>query len=114
MSPDNLRPSNRGGETTTAHTGFTETQRWEYGLQLLRLRQKKSTLRYSIQFKLISNKLNWDERVLIAVFENGLKDSVKDVICLRDRPATLEEYITMAVRIDNRLYERRQEKRAMK
>ncbi|KAI1292589.1 hypothetical protein F5Y03DRAFT_375428 [Xylaria venustula] len=94
MSSDNLRPSNRGGETTTAHTGFTETQKWKYGLQLLRLRQK-------------NNKLNWDERVFIAVFENGLKDFVKDVICLRDRPATLEEYIIIAVRINNRLYKRR-------
>jgi hypothetical protein len=42
------------------------------------------------------------------------KDNVKDILCMRDRPGTLEEYRAMAIEIDNGLYARRLEKRAQK
>lgn len=47
----------------------------------------------------------------MAVFYRGLKDSVKDVLCMKDRPDTLTEYMAMAIQIDNNLYQRRQERK---
>ena len=44
-------------------------------------------------------------------FYEGLKDEVKDELSKQDRPDEFADYVKMAVRIDNRLYERRQEKR---
>ena len=45
-------------------------------------------------------------------FYDGLKGNVKDVLCVQDRPVTLEEYEKTAIGIDNRLHARRLEKRA--
>jgi hypothetical protein len=46
----------------------------------------------------------------MARFYEGLKDSIKDELFKLDRPGALTEYIEMAVRIDERLYERRMER----
>ena len=47
----------------------------------------------------------------MAQFYEGLKDEVKDELVKEDRPDDFSDYVAMAVRIDNRLYERRMEKR---
>ena len=36
------------------------------------------------------------------LFYDGLKDEVKDVLYEKDRPDTLDEYIAIAIRIDDR------------
>ncbi len=35
------------------------------------------------------------------LFYNGLKEEVKDVFYNRDRPNTLDEYIAIAIKIDD-------------
>jgi hypothetical protein len=45
-------------------------------------------------------------------FYEGLKEEVKDELYKEDRPNTLDEYMAMAVRIDNRQYDRRKQKAA--
>jgi len=48
----------------------------------------------------------------MAAFYQGLKDEVKDKLAKQDQPDEFPNYVAMAVRIDNRLYERRMEKKA--
>ncbi len=45
------------------------------------------------------------------LFYNGLKEEVKDVLYDRDRPDTLDEYIAMAIKIDDRQYSRKQQRK---
>ncbi|AEO60856.1 hypothetical protein MYCTH_2129999 [Thermothelomyces thermophilus ATCC 42464] len=54
-------------------------------------------------------KLN--DEALMQLFYNGLKEKVKDELYKYDRPETLDEYIAQAIRIDDRLYIREQQKR---
>jgi hypothetical protein len=44
-------------------------------------------------------------------FYSGLSDEVKDIICMKDEPNSLEEYMKRAQDIDERLSERKEEKR---
>ena len=79
--------------------------------QLRNLRQRGSATEYAAKYRQITSRLeDWDDEPLMAQFYEGLKDEVKDELVKEDRPAELSEYIAMAVRIDNRLYERRREK----
>ncbi|KAL2125799.1 hypothetical protein VTI74DRAFT_2715 [Chaetomium olivicolor] len=45
------------------------------------------------------------------LFYDGLKEEVKDELYKIDRPDSLDEYIAMAIRIDDRLYQRKQQRR---
>ncbi len=74
------------------------------------LHQTKSTAAYAAEFQQAASHLEWEDEPLMAAFYEGLKDTVKDEISKEDRPDTLTEYITKAVRIDQRLYERQQER----
>ncbi|SLM33636.1 gag protein [Lasallia pustulata] len=76
-----------------------------------RLKQTKSAADYTDQFKRISAATNWGEAALTAQYYHGLKEGVKDEIARGERPDTLRNMTLMAVRIDNRLYERQREKR---
>lgn len=78
--------------------------------KLKKLRQTGSASAYAAQFRQISSKLTWEDDHLMSWFYDGLKEEVKDDISREDRPDELHEYIARAVKIDNRLYERRQEK----
>lgn len=74
------------------------------------LRQDKSAEKYTVEFKRLQAKIDWNDASLMAAYYQGLKDRVKDEIARRDRPNDLHEMIEIAVQIDNRLYEREQEK----
>jgi hypothetical protein len=56
-------------------------------------------------------RVDWGEKALIAQYYRGLKDTVKDEMARSDRPDDLEDTIKIAVRIDNRIYERALEKK---
>jgi hypothetical protein len=79
--------------------------------QLLNMKQRGSAGGYAAEFKRLSAKLNWGEEALVVQFYSGLRDNVKDELSKEDRPGTLHEYITKAVKIDNRLYERQLERK---
>lgn len=79
--------------------------------KILTLKQLGSAAAYSNKFRLISGRLGWNEPTLMAHYYQGLKNEVKDDLVREDRPDTLERYIEMAVKIDNRQYERRMEKK---
>ena len=79
--------------------------------QLMKHQQKGSAATYAAGFRQIISKLDWDDDAYIAQFYQGLKDEIKDEVARMDRPSELADYIELVVRIDNRLYERRMERK---
>ncbi|KND87032.1 Retrotransposon-derived protein PEG10 [Tolypocladium ophioglossoides CBS 100239] len=104
---EDRRTSSPGANFTESHVRAAERNIWE-------ICQKGSASSYARLFREIALPLSWDDPPLMAAFYNGLKDDVKDEMCMKDRPKTLEEYIAMAVAIDNRQYARHSEKQAAK
>ncbi len=78
---------------------------------ITRLRQTKSVSAYTAEFKQLQAKIDWDDAALRTVYEKGLKDSVKDALIHHERPDDLQTIIELATRIDNRIWERSQQKR---
>ncbi|KAL9570381.1 hypothetical protein ACKAV7_005460 [Fusarium commune] len=79
--------------------------------ELLALKQHKSCAAYSAKFRQLASKTEWDDEALMEIYYRGLKEEVKDELYLADRPEEgLTAYITMAIKIDERQYERRRER----
>jgi len=79
--------------------------------QIRSCRQTTSVGEYAARFQQINSHLTWSESAQAAQFYYGLKDIIKDDIAHLDkRPENVPDMIQAAVRIDNRLYERRMEK----
>ncbi|KAG7405064.1 Retrotransposon-like protein 1 [Fusarium oxysporum f. sp. rapae] len=79
--------------------------------ELLALKQHKSCAAYSAKFRQLASKTKWDDEALMEIYYRGLKEEVKDELYLADRPEEgLTAYITMAIKIDERQYERRRER----
>ena len=74
------------------------------------LKQTKSVSAYTAEFKQLQAKIDWDDAALRTVFERGLKESVKDGLVHHPKPEDLQAMIELATRIDNRLWERAQQK----
>ncbi|MDB5911246.1 MAG: hypothetical protein JWP34_5363 [Massilia sp.] len=81
--------------------------------ELEMLRQKGSASEYASRFRQITSKLDWEDGNLMAWFYRGLKEEVKDDLAREKRPDDFADYVEMAVAIDNRLYERRMERRSV-
>ncbi|KAF4339823.1 gag poly [Fusarium beomiforme] len=79
---------------------------------IMKLRQDKSCAAYSAKFRQLAAKTQWDDDALMEIYYQGLKEEVKDELYKADRPDTLNEYATMAIKIDERQYERRKERAA--
>ncbi|KAJ5239577.1 hypothetical protein N7468_004196 [Penicillium chermesinum] len=79
--------------------------------RLRRLRQTGSASVYTAEFQQIISHLDWDEDAYIAIYEDGLKEDVKDEIMRIDRPDRLSKLMEVAVKFDNRLYERSLQRR---
>jgi hypothetical protein len=78
--------------------------------RLARLRQTKSAANYATKFRQDSLRAEINEEGLMQLFYDGLKEEVKDELYKADRPESLDEYIAMAIRIDDRLYARKQQR----
>ena len=79
--------------------------------QIRNLRQGfKTASEYAANFRRISCDLRWGEGALIDQFRHGLNNEIKDLLLTLPIPVTLQEAITSAVRCDNRLIERRNER----
>lgn len=74
------------------------------------LRQQGSVADYTSKFHQLASRLNWDQTALTATFYKGLKDAIKDELARLDQPDELMPLIEIATKIDNRMWERRQEK----
>lgn len=108
-------------ETFQAYSNFTDKLKSTFGevdeknhamMQLTRLRQTTSASEYCTKHQQISSHLDWNDEALADSVYQGLKDEVKDEIAkIPKRPDSYLKMIEIAVRIDNRLYERRMERR---
>lgn len=79
--------------------------------RLLSLRQGPlSAANYSVEFRTLATELGWDDGALQSIFLRGLNEAVKDSIVGRAETKDLQELITLAIKVDNRLRERRREK----
>ena len=80
--------------------------------QLLHLRQGTRPVATLVsEFRRLSMELGWESPVLFPLFYASLNDDVKDEISKMDRPETIEEYYNLAIRIDQRLFARRKERK---
>ena len=71
----------------------------------------RSASNYGSEFRQLACDINWDELALISQFYSNLQDGVKDLLLTLPDPSTLDEAINQAVKCDNRLFKRRQDKR---
>ena len=68
---------------------------------------------YVAAFKRLSSDLDWGEGALLDQFRRGLRDDVKDLLLTMAVPRTLQEAIRAAVACDNRIMERKAERRGI-
>jgi hypothetical protein len=78
------------------------------------LRQGRSpAVAYASKFKQTAADLSWNDVAFISQFKSGLSEDVKDMLVYQDPlPTTLEDFINLAIRLDNRIYERSRDTRA--
>ena len=80
---------------------------------ILSLQQKNQpAFQYAAEFRRIMVDTKWNEDALASMFYRGLREDVKDELCKVDKPDSLAKYMELAIRIDNRLFERRHEKKS--
>ncbi|KAK2889879.1 hypothetical protein Q8A73_018179 [Channa argus] len=65
---------------------------------------------FSVEFRVLATEAQWDDAALRTVFRSGLSDPVKDELTHQDPPDSLDELIELAIRLDNRIRERRRER----
>lgn len=113
---------NRDSPVCNTLTSFTsEMQRvFDHPLQgkeassrLLSLHQGSGSVSaYSIDFRILATECGWDDKALQGIFYRGLSEAVKDELAARDETTNLEDLISLSIRLDNRLRERRRERTA--
>jgi Retrotransposon gag protein/Zinc knuckle len=77
---------------------------------LKNLRQTGSAMHYNREFRRYASKLELGETALMEYFYDGLREDVKDELSKADKPEEFNDYVEMAIKIDNRNYQRRQER----
>lgn len=91
------------GDTDKARTAATKIRKLRQG--------SRPAATYASEFRLLACDVSWGEAALIDQFRHGLQDAVKDLLLTMEDPGTLNDAITQAVRCDNRIFERNQERR---
>lgn len=88
--------------------GTTES---EASYSLLQLKQgRRSVSDYSIDFRTLARQSKWNVPALHSAFIHGLADYVRDELAARDLPEELDEVISMAIRVDQRIRSRQHER----
>ena len=76
--------------------------------RLFDLRQgHQSVADYSVEFRIIATESGWNDRALRDAFLKGLSESLKNELATLEKPSSFEESVNLAIRMDNRLRERR-------
>ncbi len=78
--------------------------------QIKTIKQTGSAVHYSREFRRLSTKLDFGDVALMEYFYDGLREDVKDELSKADKPESFDDYVEMAIKIDNRNYQRRQER----
>uniref|UniRef100_A0A3Q3ADG8 CCHC-type domain-containing protein n=1 Tax=Kryptolebias marmoratus TaxID=37003 RepID=A0A3Q3ADG8_KRYMA len=86
-------------------------QQEEAAKRLLALHQDNRTVAdFSVDFRITVQEAGWDELALKSIFVGALSDIIKDQLSIREEPTSLDELISLAIRIDNRIRERQRER----
>ena len=73
---------------------------------VLRLKQgTRPVADYAVEFWTLAADANWDGAALKAVFLNGISEQLKDELAARDEPSDVSSFVSLAIRLDNRLRE---------
>lgn len=92
--------------------GEHDKNRWAT-TKIRALRQgSRSASLYASEFRQLACDINWGEEALVSQFQWGLRDDVKDLLLSFSDPQNLNEAISQAVKCDNRLFQRRQDRRS--
>ena len=89
---------------------FDEEHLAEHRMQSLQ--QTGSAANYASKFQQLAAQTQWEAVPLVAQLYKGLKDRVKDNVAQVNRPSQLQSMIILALRIDDRQYERELEKKS--
>ena len=85
----------------------------EAARELLHMRQGNKTVSdFAIDFRTLAATCGWNSDALYDAFLSGLSESLKDELASRELPATFDELVDLAIRLDNRLRLRWREKGA--
>ena len=80
--------------------------------QIRHLRQNRGPASsYASEFRQIASDLRWNEEALKAQYYLGLSDEVKDMLVNFPEVPTLDGLITLSIKCDQRLFERKQTKK---
>ena len=79
--------------------------------RLMNLKQTGSASSYTREFTTLATKVGWDDAALIEQYYKGLRDDVKDDLSREKRPVKLHDFTTKTIEIDNRIWERKMEKK---
>ncbi len=81
----------------------------EVGEQLLALRQGRSTAAdYALSFRTLSAQTGWADDPLKLLFRKGLSMELQSELACRDEGRSLDQFIDLAIQIDNLVRSRRQ------
>jgi hypothetical protein len=67
---------------------------------------------YVAEFRRVALDTGYDETAKLEHFRHGLHDDIKDALARIDAPTRFDDFITLVIKIDNRLYERCVERQA--
>ncbi|KAK2921302.1 hypothetical protein Q8A73_000787 [Channa argus] len=85
----------------------------EVARKLLQLTQGGSSVAdYSIQFKILAAKTQWNPEALYEAYYHGLADYIKDILATRELPKSLDDLVSLTIKIDQRLWQRCRERKA--
>lgn len=119
VQPDMAKPAEERPEWYKTWDAFVKQLKLNFGdadprmtarNKIKTLRQSGSALDYWVNFQLITTDLGWDGKALNDLFYDGLKDSVRDELTHHTEPTTLHELKDLAIRLDNRRYQRDHER----
>lgn len=83
----------------------------EASKRLLTIRQgSRSVAEYSVEFRTLAAEAGWDDAALQTVFVNGLNEQLKDELALKEDSDNLDSIVSLAIKLDNRLRERKRER----
>lgn len=83
----------------------------EAGKRMMTLRQgSMSAAEYSVEFRTLAAEAGWDDIALMSVFASGLNEQLKDELAVKDDFEDLDSLITAAIKLDNRIRERRRDR----
>ena len=68
------------------------------------MKQTQSTMVYGSRFKILAYTIKWDDAAFASKFYEKLKNKIKNAMVAMDKPESLEKMINIAVKIDDRQY----------